>query len=188
MFSIISGLPGSGKSTMTRYLKETFGINHISTVVDHTTVEIHAPGDSYYFLINDELKYRLAEKYRGGDFILERGVESTYGYISAHDQIFGTRDIELFEQWKSKHYLELPTPYKFIHFVIDEGLSIHRRYPSGFTGNEGLWTNQNFLRVMEEATVNFIRTTYPKEKVSFIDASKPFSEVKSKVKAILNLE
>lgn len=185
MFMILSGLPGAGKSTITSYLNDRFGIDRISTVINHRTVETYAPGDQYFFLINDELKYRLAKHESHDFFVLERGVESTYAYVKAMEAVFGTLRYEDHRSWFEDVAPRLPQPSFAIHIVIDENLSISRRYPDGVVIDEQEWTNADFLRLMEKESRDFMNMFYEEDVVHFIDGSKDFDAVIAEVVSIV---
>jgi len=188
MFVIISGLPGSGKSTISTILKKQYEIPGLSTIIDHKIVETHAPGDSFYFLVNDELKYRVAEDYRGDFFILERGVESTYAYIKAFDKVFHTQNFKTLEYWFLTVPKTLPKPLARIHLKIDEKLSIARRYPDGVIEDEGVWTNPAFLSEMERETISYLSRKDIDEKPIFIDATENIQDVVTEVLQIMGIQ
>lgn len=148
MIFVIEGLPGAGKTIISKKLEKEQGFIRIGEVLDSKEKElspIETRGKKQSFFLESDLrKYSIGIKDRDKNIIIDRGPLSTIAYNS---YLREKEDKNLMEKLRSlsKKYSENVI---YIYVKINSELSINRK-PKNVSFSD-IWSFENNLKKTEE--------------------------------------
>jgi thymidylate kinase len=176
---IFEGLPGAGKTTLSRLLSKEYGCHRIGEIISSNFREVDyrdlENATNKFFLESDERKYKIArcEISQNHTCLMDRGVISTLAYAYVRSSFFQDDTYRVTKEWfdKRKDLFGIPSVYIFLE--VDPKCCNLRKHKS--EDERDLWSFYDNL-VM---TCRFYEDFFASQDVSYvrINASAPIEEV-----------
>jgi thymidylate kinase len=180
---VLEGLPGGGKSTISKMAKENLNILNLSNVYDQSLRNSWMMFSSYFSQMNEIIKCNIAQRYFDKTFLFERNYLTVlgYSYLKSEEMYQNTLT------WYLKHRnRDLIAPRAYIFLNISPEKSLTRRKPRPLC--DPLWLDSNCLKRFQSFYHDFLVRFEPHVKVYHIDALQPVAHVWLELLEILKKE
>ena len=181
MIFVLEGLPGTGKTTISKKLEEKDGFFRIGEILDGRGAEIEPEASvgrpQEFFLNSDILKYSLGKQNSKDKIIIDRGPLSTIAYNMCID---GEDNKKLMRKLAalSEKYLKNVV---YIYVRISPTLSVSRKR-KGIT-NADMWS---FKKNLGKTSRFYDEALCDKKNVIVVDGSKKINKVYEEIRSKIN--
>lgn len=185
MFIILEGLPGTGKTTLSRNLAKKFKGVLIPQIIlrfpkNYKNLSLHEK--EKFFMKNDLEKYKKALKTLKNKkwVIMDRGVFSTFAYNYALTRLKQGNTYKMTVNWykKNKKTFNLPQIIIFFKTSLNNSLKRKRRLIPKTSKKNSPWRNRHFLKEMEIFYQNFLPKFQSKDiQVIKVNSNQPLKEI-----------
>ena len=190
-FVVFEGLPGSGKTTITRILSDKESFLRIPEILGGDFQEVLSDclfkESNLFYLQSDFRKYTMAHKIiRETSLvpIMDRGYVSTlaYNYVQKESPL----NFHATRKWIHENSETFIEPYSYIFLDIDVSLCNSRKKRKEDT--QRTWMNDETLRKTKKYYDSFFEKISPKTKVFHVDANRSLHLVLEDVIRFLSFE
>lgn len=118
--TFLEGLPGVGKSTLAKILKDSYGVL-VSEEIEKKEIYNNINGNQLLYIENDEIKIN---KYTDGNIVIDRGLISTLAYNITRKILNENHEIGYIVDWFLKNKDIYSKEYVKVIYLKREGFKI----------------------------------------------------------------
>lgn len=185
MIIVLEGLPGSGKTTLSKRLSNFYDGTHVPEIVRPKT---RLCNNEFYFH-NDILKYQIANKNNHILSFMDRNFLSTLAFNYSDDRISKTSNYKSVVNWlklqKEQVILYEPDIYLYLDLSVEQSLDRQNK-----DNQDTMWTNRNFLIYLRKFYIKYLKMILKDKKTNVytLDATSSSKDLLDNIKTIIQKE